>query len=93
MSKNESVNNLMNSLNSVSKVFVILNSIKESKFKYIEVVNPSTDDTIMKIKLNLDDDGMVDFLDTFFDAGFTIRQISKQDFDSLNTNDILEFNL
>jgi hypothetical protein len=84
---------MMESLNTVSKVFVILNSIKESKYKYIEVVNPQTEDPVMKIKLNLEEDAYVDFLDTFFDAGFKIRGINKKDFDDLDTDDIVKFNL
>ena len=79
--------------NTITKVFVILESIKESKFKYIEIINPKTGDTIMKIKLNLDDDSMVDFLDTFFDEGFEIKPITKKDFDSLESDDILKYNI
>jgi hypothetical protein len=93
MSDNEPIENVMNTLDSVSKVFVILETIKDSKFKYIAVVDPSDDKPIMKIKLNLDENGMMDFLDTFFDAGFTIKQISKIEFDSLETNDIVKYNL
>lgn len=84
---------MMENINSVSKVFLILESIKESKYKYIEVVNPQTDEAVMKIKLNLKDDVYVDFLDTFFDNGFKIRGIDKDDFDSLDTDDIVKFNL
>jgi hypothetical protein len=84
---------MMDNINSISKVFVILNSIKESKYNYIEVVNPQTDDPVMKVKLNLEEDAYVDFLDTFFDAGFKIRGIDKKDFDDLDTDDIVKFNL
>jgi hypothetical protein len=79
--------------NDISKVFVLLDSIKESKSKYIEIVNPSTDKAIMKIKLNIDEDGYMGFLDTFFDAGFKVRGIEKKDFDSLDTDDVIKFNL
>lgn len=80
-------------LNTVSKVFVILDSIKESKYNYIEVINPVTDSVIMKIKHNMNDKGYVDFLDTFFDNGFKIRGIKKEDFDSLDSDDVMNFNL
>jgi hypothetical protein len=83
----------MNNLNTISKVFVILNSIKESKYNYIEVVNPLTDDAVMKIKINLKDDDYIEFLDGFFDEGFKIRSINKKDFDDLDTDDIVKFNL
>lgn len=78
-------------LNTVSKVYLILESLKESKYRYIAIVNPETDEKIMKIKLNLDDLAMVDFLDTFFDNGFTVVQIDKEEFDSLQTDDVLKY--
>lgn len=84
---------MMENLNTISKVFVILDSIKESKYKYIEVVNPQTDDPVMKVKLNLGEDAYIDFLDTFFDAGFKVRGIEKDNFDDLDTDDIVKFNL
>jgi len=84
---------MMENINTISKVFVILESIKESKYKYIEVVNPQTDDAIMKIKLNLEEDAYIDFLDSFFDEGFKIRGIDKDTFDDLDTDDIVKFNL
>lgn len=80
-------------LDTVSKVYLILESIKESKYKYIAIVNPKNGDKIMKIKMNLDDNSLVDFLDTFFDEGFKIEFISKEEFDSLQTKDILSFKL
>jgi hypothetical protein len=80
-------------LDTVSKVYLILESIKESKYRYIAIVNPKNGDKIMKIKMNLDDDALVDFLDTFFDQGFKIESISKEEFDSLQTKDILSFKL
>lgn len=80
-------------LNTTTKVFLILDSIKDSKYKYIAVTNPSTNEKIMKIKLNLSDQEMVDFVDTFFDNGFIIESINKEEFDSLQTNDIMNFKL
>jgi len=93
MGEDKNISNILNSLNTVSKVFIILESIKDSKFKYIEIVELKTDKVIMKIKLNLDDDAMIDFLDTFFDNGFTARQITKKDFDQLETDDIMKFKI
>lgn len=78
-------------LNKVSKVYLILDSIKESKYKYIAVINPENGEKIMKIKMNLDEDNLMDFLDTFFDNGFKIEQITKKEFDSLKTDDILKY--
>jgi len=80
-------------LDKITKVFLILNSIKESKFKYIVIINPKTGEKIMKIKLNLEPVSLSKFLDTFFDEGFKIEAIGKEEFNLLNTNDILNFNL
>ena len=78
-------------LNSASKVFLILDSIKETKYKYIAVVDPNTGDKIMKIKLNITDEDLTELLDTFFDNGFKIESIDKEEFDSLKTNDVVNF--
>jgi hypothetical protein len=79
--------------NTASKVFLILESVKESKFRYIAVVDPKSGDKVMKIKMNLDPENTTDLLDTFFDNGFRIESITKEEFDSLITNDVLNFNL
>lgn len=80
-------------LDTVSKVYLMLESIKESKYKYVAIINPKTNEKIMKVKLNLDDSTLVDFLDTFFDNGFRVEQISKSEFDSLKTEDVLKFKI
>jgi len=77
----------------ISKVYLILESIKNSKYKYIAIINPKNNEKIMKIKLNLEDSGLVDFLDSFFDQGFRVENIEKEEFDSLSTKDIMKFNL
>lgn len=79
--------------NAASKVFLILESIKDSNYRYIAVVDPNTGDKVMKIKMNLDPEYTSDLLDTFFDNGFKIESITKEEFDSLITNDVLNFNL
>lgn len=80
-------------LDNISKVYVILESIKESKYKYIAITNPKDGEKIMKIKINLEEKDMVNFLDTFFDEGFIVESIDKKEFDSLVTNDILNFKI
>jgi len=80
-------------LDKITKVFLLLKTIKESKYRYIAIINPKNDEKIMKIKLNLDSKRTVDFLDTFFDAGFKVVSIPKKEFNSLKSNDILNFNL
>lgn len=74
-----------------SKIYLILDSLKESKYEYIAVVNPKTGEKLMKLKINLGGDKLIDFLDTFFDAGFKVVKISKEEFDSLKTDDVLKF--
>jgi hypothetical protein len=80
-------------LDKISKVYLILKSIKDYKYKYIVVINPKNNEKIMKIKMNLEDKSLVDFLDTFFDAGFKVESIDKKEFDSLSTKDVLKFNI
>jgi len=80
-------------LGEASKIYLILDSLKESKYEYIAVVNPKTDEKIMKLKINLKGDKLIDFLDTFFDAGFKVVKIEKEEFDSLETEDVLKFKI
>jgi hypothetical protein len=80
-------------LDKISKVYLILKSIKDSKYKYIAVINPKNNEKIMKIKMNLEDKSLVDFLDSFFDEGFRVEGIGKEEFDSLSTKDVLKFKL
>ena len=80
-------------LNKVTKVFLLLNSIKEHKTKYVAVVNPINKEKIMKMKITLDDEKTVEVLETFFDNGFKIVSISKEEFNDLKTEDILNFKL
>lgn len=75
-----------------TKVSLILEALKESKVKYIEILTPSGT-TAMKIKLNVDGQDMVDFLDEFHDAGFTVRKITKQEFDDYDAEEKLSFNI
>jgi hypothetical protein len=75
-----------------TKVSLILQAVKDAKVKYIEVLTPKGV-TAMKIKLNVDSDDMVDFLDEFHDAGFTIKKITKKDFDDYEAEEKLNFNI
>jgi len=47
----------------------------------------------MKMKITLDDEKTVEVLETFFDNGFKIVAISKEEFNDLKTEDILNFKL
>jgi len=80
-------------LNTISKVYLILESIKESKYRYVAIINPKNGEKIMIIKLNLEEESLVDFFDTFFDEGFGVTSIEKDEFESLKTKDILKINL
>lgn len=75
-----------------TKVSLIVQAVKESKIKYIEILTPNGT-TAMKIKLNVDTDDMVQFLDEFYDAGFTVRKITKEEFDDYDAEEKLNFNL
>ena len=76
----------------ISKVFVILESIAQSKAKYIEI-SSSNGEPIFKIKIIVEDADMVDFLDGFFDKGFKVKQITKNEFDLFQGIETLDFNL
>lgn len=76
----------------ISKVFVILESIAQSKAKYIEI-SSSDGEPIFKIKIIVEDADMVDFLDGFFDKGFKVKQITKTEFDTFEGVETLDFNL
>ena len=69
-----------------------MEAVKEAKVKYIEILTPKGT-TAMKIKLNIDSDEMVNFIDEFHDAGFTVRGISKDEFDAYEAEEKLNFNL
>lgn len=75
----------------ISKVFIILESVAQSKAKYIEISIKG--EPIFKIKLLVDSEDMVDFLDGFFDSGYTVKQITKEDFDNFEGIETLEFKL
>ncbi len=75
-----------------TKVSLILEAIKESKVKYIEILTPKGV-TAMKVMLNVEGQDMVEFLDEFYDAGFSIRKITKQEFDDYEAEEKLNFNI
>ena len=81
-----------NNKDHIAKVFVMLEAIAQSKAKYIEVLTKD-DEPIYKIKLLIEDEDLVDFLDGFFDNGFKVKQISKEDFDSFEGLETLTFDI
>lgn len=74
-----------------SKVFVILDSILESKARYIEI--SKNGESIFKVKLITEAEDMVEFLDGFFDNGFMVKEISKKEFDEFEGIETLKFNI
>lgn len=74
-----------------SKVYIILNSLLEAKAKYIEISKDG--ESIFKVKLITETEDMVEFLDGFFDNGFTIKEISKKEFDEFEGIETLKFNI
>lgn len=76
----------------IAKVYVLLDAIAKSKARYIEVLSKDND-PIYKIKLIVDPEGMIELLDGFFDEGFKVREISKDDFDNFEGVETLHFNL
>jgi len=76
----------------ISKVYVLLDAITNSKAKYIEV-STKEDKPIFKIKLLVEGEDMIELLDGFFDNGFKVKQISKEDFDTFEGYETMQFNL
>lgn len=74
-----------------SKVYIILNSLLESKARYIEI--SKNEEPIFKVKLITETEDMVEFLDGFFDNGFTVKEISKKEFDEFEGIETLKFNI
>lgn len=74
-----------------SKIYIILNSLLESKARYIEI--SKNGEPIFKIKLITETEEMVDFLDGFFDEGFTVKEISKKEFDEFEGVETLKFDI
>ena len=74
-----------------SKVFIILDSILESKARYIEISKDG--ESIFKVKLITEAEDMVEFLDGFFDNGFKVKEISKKEFDEFEGIETLKFNI
>ncbi|MFN7656314.1 MAG: hypothetical protein ACK5OW_00830 [bacterium] len=75
-----------------SKVFVLLEAIKQSKARYIEIKSKEGL-SIYKMKLLLEDKDLVELLDGFFDEGFIVKEISKKEFDDFEGVETLNFNL
>ena len=73
------------------KVFIILDSLLESKARYIEI--SKNGESIFKVKLITEAEDMVEFLDGFFDNGFTVKEISKKEFDEFEGVETLKFNI
>jgi sulfatase maturation enzyme AslB (radical SAM superfamily) len=76
----------------IAKVYIMLEAIAQSKARYIEILDKDNE-PVYKIKLTVDPEDMIDFLDGFFDEGFKVREISKEDFDSFEGLETLHFNL
>jgi hypothetical protein len=75
----------------IKKVYPLLNSLLEHKSRYIEVLTKEGE-VAYKMKLILETEDIVKILDNFFDDGFTIKEISKEDFDGFNSNETFNFN-
>lgn len=75
-----------------TKVSLLINSLIESKMRYIEIQSQEGE-TAMKIKLNIDNEQMVDFLDEFYDAGFVVKKITKSEYDDYDADEKLRYNL
>lgn len=76
----------------MSDVQNILNSLLVNKTKYIEVLDEN-DESIFKIKLIMEESKVVTLLDKFFDHGYKVRKISKEEFDNFEGLETFNINL
>jgi len=74
----------------IKKVHPLLDSLLEHKSRYIEVLTREGD-LVYKMKLILEPEDIVKILDNFFDDGFIIKEISKEDFDGFSSNETFNF--
>ncbi len=74
----------------IRKICPLLDSIMENKARYIEVLNKDGE-IAYKMKLILETEDMVKILDNFFDDGFSVREISKENFDGFNSAETFNF--
>lgn len=77
----------------MDKVSIIIQSLIDSKNKYLEIYEPVKNETIYKICINADETEISDFLTDFFDQGFLARRITKEDFDTFLGYETINFNL
>lgn len=75
----------------ISKVYPLLEAIASSKAKYIEVSKDGQ--PMFKVKLFVDAEDMIEFLDSLFDRGLTVREITKDNFDNFEGTETFRFNL
>ena len=66
-----------------NKLSSIIESIIYSKQRYIEVKSPNGE-PFCKLMLEYNSKEFVALLDMFFDSGYKIEEISKEDFDSFS---------
>ena len=77
----------------ISKVYLILESNDGFKSKYMSIVNPNDGDKIMKIKMGLNTTELGGLLDSFFNNGFVINEITENEFNILTKEDTLKFKI
>jgi len=80
----------MRSKEHIKKVHPLLDSILQNKAKYIEVLTKEGE-IAYKMKIILEAEDMVKILDTLFDEGFTVREISKENFEGFDSNETFNF--
>ena len=64
------------------KISEILKSLMESKkeYKFLVLINDKGEETL-KLKTDAKDKNFINLLDKVFDLGYTVKEISKKEFD------------
>jgi hypothetical protein len=76
-----------------NKLSDIITALKQSKSIYLDVFDKQTNDLVMKLCLDVEEDALINLLDNLFDSGFYVKRIDKKNYDAFETDRMYNFNL
>jgi hypothetical protein len=76
-----------------NKLSDIITALKQNKSIYLDVFDKQTDDLVMKLCLDVEEDALINLLDNLFDSGFYVKRIDKKNYDTFETDRMYNFNL
>ena len=66
--------------------------IKESTFKYLRISHPQ-EEGVITLKTDANSKSLTGFLDEFFDLGYVVDKISRDEFNKTDNSELLKFNV